>query len=172
MMIDRLARLAASGEWSSDLNPAQAAALRYLAHANRFSRSPSMVAEYLGTTRGTASQTLKALQRKGFVTEGSGTGDKRSISYDVTGAGQAILAALGGGIEADALDPQLQRRLAKALEALLTSEVQRRGGRSFGLCSTCQHHQRNKSGAFCQLLNVLLEPVEAEQICHEHSIAT
>ncbi|CAH2394963.1 hypothetical protein [Mesorhizobium ventifaucium] len=51
-LIDRLERLARSGEQSGRLNPAQWDALRYLARANRFSRTPAALANYLASTRG------------------------------------------------------------------------------------------------------------------------
>ena len=94
-LLDRLCRLAAAEEWTADLNPSQSAALAYLARANRFSRSPSQVADYLSSTRGTVSQTLKALHRKGYVAEVRSDTDRRSISYDVTRSGLAALGAAG-----------------------------------------------------------------------------
>jgi len=66
-LIERLARVSAADEWADDLNPTQKAALAYLARANQYSRSPSQVAEFLAATRGTVSQTLKALARKGLI---------------------------------------------------------------------------------------------------------
>ena len=92
-LLDRVFRVFSSEEWEEGINPAQRAALAYLARANRFSRSPSHVAEYLNSTRGTVSQTLKALTRKGLVAEHPSTTDKRSISYDVTPAGTKLLNA-------------------------------------------------------------------------------
>ncbi len=66
-LIERLDRLVRSGESGHGLNPAQWEALRYLARANRFSRNPAALADYLGSTRGTVSQTLIALEQKGHV---------------------------------------------------------------------------------------------------------
>ena len=66
-LVDRLYRLNAARDWADTLNPTQRMALAYLARANRFSRCPSHVAEYMALTRGTASQTLKALVRKKLI---------------------------------------------------------------------------------------------------------
>ena len=55
LLLDRLARLHAARRRAVMLTDAQCAALDYLARANRFSRSPSVIADYLATTRGTAS---------------------------------------------------------------------------------------------------------------------
>src|SRR5262249_9607925 len=49
-------------DYDGDLSPAQWMALRYLARANTFSRTPSAFAEFQATTRGTASQAIKALE--------------------------------------------------------------------------------------------------------------
>ena len=39
----------------------------FIARANRFSRTPAALADYAGSTRGTISQTLIALEQKGLV---------------------------------------------------------------------------------------------------------
>jgi len=171
-LLDRIARLKAAEDWGDDLNPSQRAALAYLCGANRFSRAPSHVADYLSATRGTISQTLKALARKGLIAEIRSATDRRSISYEVTPAGEAasqkgtaIDAALAG------LDPTSADALTKALKGLVGAVLAARGGRSFGLCRTCRHHRVRDDGAFCALLNEALAPHEAAQTCHEHEAA-
>jgi len=42
--------------------------LRYFSSANRFSRTVSAFAEFYGTTRGTASQTIKSLVQNDYLT--------------------------------------------------------------------------------------------------------
>ena len=163
-LLDRLARLNAAEDWMHELNPTQAAALSYLARANRFSRSPSQVADYLGSTRGTVSQTLKALTRKGLIAQVIHAKDKRSIQYGITPEGDSILArpnALEDGLQTVDIGP-LNDTLTKVLQNLLAKN----GGRSFGLCRTCKHHD---ASGYCTLLNVALTPVEGDQICHEHA---
>lgn len=169
-LIDRLTRLNAAEEWNGPLNPSQFAALGYLARANRFSRAPSHVADYLATTRGTASQTLKALFRKDLITEVRSETDKRSIRYDVTEDGLDLLKDASGLARAvDTLAPDVAADLATSLKALVLALLQQRGGRSFGLCGTCRYHQETATGGHCRLLDVSLKPHEASQLCHEHS---
>lgn len=171
-LINRLARLDAAETWEVDLNPAQIAALDYLSRANRFSRAPSHVAEYLGTTRGTISQTLKALDRKGYVSERRSETDKRSIAYDPTYAGAALAArdrALIGTIKQ--MPAQEKDKLLEGLSAILSAQLAVKGGRAFDICKTCAHHRKTKDGAFCALLSVALEPAETMQICHEQVAA-
>lgn len=164
-LIERLARLISAEDRGHGLNPAQRAALAYLARANVFSRAPSHVADYLCTTRGTASQTLKSLEQKGLVRRGDTPGDRRSITYTATAEGMALVSAI------DPLDPlsdTQRQRAASALDALLREMLARRGYRSFGICRTCRHHQQNDGGRSCALLNVALTADAAEELCHEH----
>jgi len=168
-LLDRLCRLAAAEEWTADLNPSQYAALAYLARANRFSRAPSQVAEYLFSTRGTVSQTLKALYRKGYVAETRSESDRRSISYDVTKVG--VDALHRAALFEEPLASYSQREsanLSASLKLLLKRALQSRGNRPFGICRECTHH-RNKNGErYCALLDVKLKETEAEEICFEH----
>lgn len=170
-LLDRLGRAIASEDWGESLNPAQRGALAHLAQANRFSRSPSHVADYLCTTRGTASQTLKALEKKGLIARAGSEKDRRSIAYEITPAGRKALGqpsdfdmALGQVDSADGT------ALEDALAALLTEQLKARGFRSFGLCKTCKHHQRMGKSAYCRLLDLPLKAEESEQICHEHEL--
>lgn len=171
-LLHRVARLLASEGWGDDLNPTQRAALAYLVRANRFSRAPSHVADYLAATRGTVSQTLKALRRKGLVEEARSETDRRSVVLEPTEAGRACVGT------ADALDAALAglpEAQAAALETglgdLVSDLLKRRGGRSFGICRTCRHHEGRPDGGHCRLLRVDLAPFETGQLCHEHAEA-
>jgi len=172
ILINRLARIDSASGWTGSLNPTQRAALEYLSEANQFSRSPSHVAEYLGTTRGTMSQTLKALVRKGYAAEHRQKSDLRSISYELSKAGLAAVTepnpvedAIGNlpaGVQ-DALKNGLRQSLKLALEA--------NGGQSFGKCKTCAYHDPNSKNGFCTLLRLDLEPGGKDKICIEHKEA-
>ena len=170
-LLNRLARLDDTGGWQEGLNPAQFAALEYLAQANRFSRSPSHLASYLAATRGTVSQTLKALERKGLVAETRSETDRRVVSYDLTEAGRRALPRPSPLEVALGQDEELTERLGADLEALLRRAIAANNGQTFGICRTCQHHQKGPDGRFCALLKVALAEPEAAQICHEHDPA-
>lgn len=169
-LLDRTARLLASESWGQDLNPAQAAALDYLAQANRFSRAPSHVADYLASTRGTVSQSLKALARKGLIHRSGMAGDRRSTRYDVTDAGRALVAK-HSGLDAviDGLSADRVAALDAALSDLLRGLLDARQSRSFGICRSCAHHEPRADGGYCRLLDVPLRLRETEQLCHEHA---
>ncbi|MGF1562645.1 MAG: MarR family winged helix-turn-helix transcriptional regulator [Geminicoccaceae bacterium] len=168
-LLERIGRIQAADEWSDALNPAQRAALAYLARANRFSRAPSQVADYLAATRGTVSQTLKALARKGLVSETRSAQDRRSIAYSLTEAGRAACARQSALDEAiGGLEPAEAAVLANGLEGLVKDALLRRGMRAFGVCRTCRYHEARPLGGYCRLLHEELAPVECQQICHEH----
>ena len=169
-LILRLARLEQTEAWQDDLNPAQRAALAYLMRANRFSRAPSQVADYLGTTRGTVSQTLKSLTAKGHLVAESVPGDRRSIRYRVTDTGRAAMAQSGVLERAlTVLDPAATRRLQALLTDLLGKAIAANLGRPFGVCADCAHFRPGVSGGFCALLSESLTPDETGQICHEQT---
>ena len=168
-LLDRIARVSASQDWVDNLNPAQRGVLTYLASANQFSRAPSNIAEYMCTTRGTASQTLKALERKGLVSPSPSIADKRSISYEVTAEGQKVIDS---STELDAvlntIDQKEGAALVNSLEKLSRELIVQRGYKAFGICAECSYHQKTKKGLFCSLLNVDLTQDQSAKLCHEY----
>ncbi len=171
-LVDRLSRISAAEHWVGDLNPAQLAALSYLARANQYSRAPSQIAEYLSAMRGTVSGTLKALARKGLVKEQKSETDKRRTSFSITNKG---LAALGFDTAIDVALANMREKeiaqLAGSLKDFLKRVLQARSDRSFGICNTCRYHRKDGEGSFCTLLDVPLRSSQIQQICFEHENA-
>lgn len=66
-------------------------AVRFLSRANRFSRTPSALASYVGTTRGTASFIISELERLGYIERKRSATDKRSVMLSVTQQGKKFL---------------------------------------------------------------------------------
>jgi DNA-binding MarR family transcriptional regulator len=175
--LERLSRLIRAREHGDDLNPAQWEALRYLARANRISNSPGALTQYLGATKGTISQTVKALERKGYVGKAEREGEKRSVTLTVTAKGQEALTRDPWSKLAKAttkLGSKTRPRLAKGLRELLDKELKRGGHKSFGLCATCRFFREkglagNALGPHqCMLLAMPLSAAESQQICVEH----
>lgn len=172
ILINRLARIDSAAGWTGGLNPTQRAALEYLSEANQFSRSPSHVAEYLGTTRGTMSQTLKALVRKGYAAERRQKSDQRSISFELTEAGAAAVTEPNPIADAiGSLPAGVQSALRDGLLQSLRQALAANGGQSFGKCKTCAYHEADSENGFCSLLKLALEPGENDKICVEHKEA-
>ncbi len=167
-LIKRLARVDENEAWKSDLKPAQRTALEYLGRANRFSRKPSHIADFLGSTRGTVSQTLKALAEKGFIIEEQcPETDGRSKSYVLTAKGAERLAM--SDTLTDALDGIPREKLleiALTLRPVLNKVLLKKQQRDFGLCRRCKHFEKLGEGAACQWLEADLTAQETTQICY------
>ena len=140
----------ASGEGLvKGLTPAQWTALRYFARANRFSRTPSAFAAFHGTTRGTASQTIKNLETQGYLTRTRSAADGRSIRLDLTDKARAVLVndlfeALVRA--ADTLPPGVRSEFANALQRMLGQVASERGKPPFGTCASCKHLEGDGGG--------------------------
>jgi DNA-binding MarR family transcriptional regulator len=176
--LERLTRLMRAGEHEGGLNPAQWEALRYLSRANRFSNSPIALTRFLGSTKGTVSQTIKALERKGFITKGPRENEGRSISLSLTPKGSAALShdpLAEFSKSLDALSGKNRRRLAKGLADLLETDLKRREQPSFGTCPTCRYFREKGGDAdggaphSCMYFDVSLSGAETQLICIAHS---
>jgi len=167
-LIDRLARINAADEWADDINPSQWTALSYLSRANRFSRTPSQVADYMSATRGTVSQTLKSLLRKGLIEEVRSDADKRRVTYSVTPSGAVLLdrTSLLADVLGDFDAPDLVV-IEESLRSLVREMLDRRGNRAFGICKTCKFHRPYQNGGYCELLQETLAAEESGQFGHE-----
>ncbi len=177
-LIDRLDRLVRSGEVAHGLNPAQWEALRYIARANRFSRTPAALAAYLGTTRGTVSQSLISLEVKGHIARTQSTHDKRSVNLALTAQGEAAL--VDDPLTRLAADIASSRSsdvasVVTLLRDTLARALARNGSKPFGVCRTCLHFQTtpgSKSGyARCTLLDEPLSRDDSLAICAEQEVA-
>lgn len=171
LLLDRLSRLTRELQFVDGLNPAQWEALRFLAQANQYSRSPTALAEYLGATKGTVSQTLIALENKGLITRCKKTCDRRQVDLCLTDAGQAMLAKdpmqtlqRAALTMADELGPHLVRGLSRLLHDLQN----RHQVLEFGVCQDCSLFCVNAAqpmGGECGVTGEEITAVESKKIC-------
>lgn len=169
-LLDRLGRATHALQFAHGLNPAQWEALRFLGRANRYSRSPSSLAEYLGTTKGTASQTLRALESKGYVRRGRSARDGRGVNLEVTPEGRALLERdpmqdiedAVAGLSGPCVDT-----LAEGIAQVLAKIRSRCRQGEFGVCERCRH--LNSTGVAestqCGLTGDLLSEDESRLLC-------
>lgn len=176
-LLTRAARLIAGDGHQGDLKPVQWQALRYLERANRFSRTPGALAAWLGQTKGTVSQTLIALERKGLVTRQPDAHDRRLARLALTDQGRARLAEAPESVAAamlSTLSPNDHATLEPLLARMLTSHLAARGHRPFGQCRDCRHFRINdpaRGSYHCRLLDAPLSGADADAICVEQEAA-
>ncbi|MCC7016999.1 MAG: MarR family transcriptional regulator [Rhodospirillales bacterium] len=177
-LLERLARLGRAGRFRRGLNPAQEDALNYLAVANRYSRNPSALADFLGSTRGTVSQTLIALERKGLIARRADPRDGRAIALELTREGRILVDSGEETPVATAvrgLSGANQAVLAGLLAEVLAEAQRQHGFRTFGICGSCIHFQRDGSGKVaggphrCGLTQEPLSDSDSILICREHT---
>ena len=155
------------------LQPVHLSSLLYLSRANRYSDTPASLTEYLGLTKGTVSQSLLVLARKGLIVKHSDENDRRIVHLELTHEGRRLLLRTWSSLrvrEAVSALPEFRRkRLEDALFDLLLSLQRVHDSRSFGLCHTCSLFERLGDGRFrCGLTAELLADEETEKICREH----
>jgi DNA-binding MarR family transcriptional regulator len=155
----QVGRLVQAEGYDGELSPAQWMALRFFARANPFSRTPSAFAEFQATTRGTATQAIKALEAGGYLVREPFKTDGRSVSLRLTSKGKKALAR----------DPFEVLVRAVDSSTLATSGAHRR----IGVCPDCTHFGREMRGnlpstgplADCLLLGVPIQPEDVGLLC-------
>ncbi len=174
-LLERIGRLLRSVRHRNErLNPAQWEALRYLGRANRYSRTPTALTHYLGATKGTVSQTVIALERKGLLRRATDPRDRRGVRLGLTARGRANLENDPMVDLLDAVGSELLERLETDLSDLLVHLQHRKQHRPFGQCGTCRFFRRGAAigeAGGPNRCGLTLEPLadfEAEQICAEH----
>jgi MarR family transcriptional regulator, organic hydroperoxide resistance regulator len=155
------------------LQPVQLEALHYLERCNRYSNTPLAVAEYLGSTKGTVSQTLKVLESKGLVDKVTDVKDRRVVHLVLTPRARELLA---GAVPAPILrqaaagpgGPDV-KVLVAGLRVLLRGIQAAHGHRSFAVCATCRYNDRTPDGFRCGLTGEPLGESDLSLICREHA---
>ncbi|WP_343565411.1 MarR family winged helix-turn-helix transcriptional regulator [Kiloniella sp. b19] len=169
-LLNRLDRVASSNEWDDDLNPTQVTILQYLARANRLSRSPSVIADYMGTTRGTISQSLKSLAGKGLVSKVSLSTDQRTTSFELTEKGSRAAGEYQGFQAALSAIPQERKEeFLTTLREIAGHVFRENKTKLFGICKDCTYLEIRNQKHYCSLMNWDLLPESTEKICHKHT---
>jgi len=155
------------------LQPVQIEALRYLSLCNRYSDTPMATTEYLGQTKGTVSQTLKVLEKKGFLNKETDVNDKRVVHLKVSRAGNKLLQKFIPSLQfvnaCEQLPDQTQAQIIASLKALLQTTQSTNGMKTFGVCHTCRYNQKIKNHQyFCKLTQEPLSSDDVQLICREH----
>lgn len=156
------------------LQPVHLQMLDYISRCNRFSDTPAALANYLGMTRGTVSQTLLLLERNGYIEKTTDTQDKRVIHLNLTLEGEEILAkACQASLFQDANEifskHDFLNHEDSFMNALLALQKANQS-QTFGLCKTCKYFTLVTDGFTCGLTKQPLSEADSEKICQEHTI--
>ncbi|MFT5774465.1 MarR family winged helix-turn-helix transcriptional regulator [Hyphomonas sp.] len=141
-LVVHLGRIASGDGLVEGLTPGQWAVLRYVARANRFSRTPSAFAAFHGTTRGTASQAIKSLVTQGYLLQTRSETDGRSVRLDLADTAKTMLTKdpLEALVRAaDALPPGVRSQFSNGIQRMLGLLASETGKPSFGTCENCAH---------------------------------
>lgn len=175
-LIERITNLVRSEERKKyaaiGLQPVHVQVLEYLATCNRFSDTPAAVAEFLGLTKGTVSQSIQVLERKTYLTKTPDSTDGRVVHLALSEEGASLLDEL------KPIDVFEQAQLMvngkgfatieAALNAVLVELQKANNAKSFGVCHSCVNFIETGNHYYCKLTELPLSPQEANKICREH----
>lgn len=140
--------------------------LRYLSICNRYSNTAQALSEYLGQTKGSISQSIKLLEKDGFIERRKCIDDKRVTKLYLTPKAKKtteriekwLMPNLGEASEA-----------SKTLKSLLMEWQIKNQHKGFGQCQSCRFNRSLSNGKFqCGLTEEPLSSAEVKQICREH----
>ena len=156
--------------WDSlGLHPVHGRILVYLANANRYSDTLTALVDYLGSTKGTVSQSVELLVERGLIERQRDTLDQRVMHLALSPEGRRVLSEghpppVWKTAVQDA-DPSINAGLI----AILGRLQQAGGRRSFGACLSCRHHLVEGEGTFrCGLTQDPLTSADRLRWCREH----
>src|SRR5262249_12521679 len=134
-------------------------------------------AEFQATTRGTASQAVKALEAGGYLVRQRSKADGRSVSLRLTSKGKKALARDPFEVlvrAVDLLDAKEQTAMRHALHQVLTTLAASGAHRRFGVCQDCTYlhgetrcnlTSASSSTPQCLFLGVPIEPEDVGLLC-------
>ncbi|MFO1032776.1 MAG: helix-turn-helix domain-containing protein [Hyphomicrobiales bacterium] len=172
--LERLSRLIRQGGHAGGLLPVHWEILRFLARASRHAAAPGGITAYLALTKGTTSQSLSQLVRKGLVTRQKLAADARQQRLGLTPAAHALLAkdpllTLEAAIAS--LGGKTRRRLDRGLADLLDQQIRQQELARFGTCESCKLLLTGDGGTFCGKDKLPLSAAELGLLCSAHTPA-
>ena len=152
------------------LQPVHLQALIYISKANRYSNTPQALADYLGLTKGTVSQTLLLLDRRGLIERFEDDVDRRVVRLRLSTVGEQFLAesqpALAWQNATRNISPNRIRNATSALREALVTLQEDNEGTIFGECGSCVHCQKLSQRNYrCGQMGDRLSGPETRKIC-------
>ncbi len=155
------------------LQPVHLEAMLFLNQANRFSNTPQSLAEFLGVTKGTVSQSLLLLDRRGLIERYQDEVDRRVVRLRLSQQGEDMLEEMQPASMWQSATRNISanriRNGVSALRETLYMLQNHNGARTFGVCNTCIYCQRKSQRTHhCALFAERLSGPETRLVCREH----
>ena len=156
------------------LQPVHLQALIYLSKANRYSNTPQALADYLGLTKGTVSQTLLLLDRRGLIERFEDDIDRRVVRLRLSSQGERLLAeaqpALPWQNATRNISPNRIRNATSALREALVTLQEDNEGAVFGVCGSCSWCQKLSQRIYrCGKMGDRLSGPETRKLCRVYA---
>lgn len=180
--LDRLSAVLRSDQWvvagAAGLNPTQVHALTFIAGRGEPGVRIGAIADHLGVTQPTATDSIAALIRKGLLRKQPDPEDSRAVAIRITAAGRDVVRSIGLAITATerALETlslseqtallQLIIKTIRALQIAGAIAPQR-------LCVTCRYfhpfvHEDAEAPHHCAFVDAAFGPTALRLDCGEH----
>jgi len=183
--LDRIAAAMRADEWGvaeeAGLTPTQLHALTFIAGRGEAGMRLRAVAEHLGVTQPTATDSIAALVRKGLLVKQPDLEDKRAVAIRVTPAGCDVVRAIGLAMTAaeralETLTPQEQQTLLELVIKTIRALQQAKAIPPQRLCVTCRHfrpyvHEDVELPHHCALVGAAFGGRHLRLDCPEHGPA-
>ena len=175
-LIERISSLLRSEERKKyaaiGLQPVHGQVLEYLGKCNKYSDTHAAVAEYLGLTKGTVSQTIQILERKHYLEKNTSSLDGRVVHLSLTESGQKLIDELKPldvfkNAESKISDHEFDT-IGNALQTTLLVLQKVNQSKSFGLCRSCSYFSVEENHYLCGLTQQPLDRDDTDKICREH----
>lgn len=155
------------------LQPVHLEAMLFLNQANRFSNTPQSLAEFLSVTKGTVSQSLLLLDRRGMIERYQDEVDRRVVRLRLSQQGEEMLDEMQPASMWQSATRNISanriRNGVSALRETLYMLQNHNGARTFGVCNTCIYCQRKSQRTHhCALFAERLSGPETRLVCREH----
>ena len=152
------------------MQPVHLQSLTYISKANRYSNTPQALADYLGLTKGTVSQTLLLLDRRGLIERFEDDVDRRVVRLRLSSAGERLLSesqpALAWQNATRNISPNRIRNATSALREALITLQEDNEATTFGACQSCSWCQKLSQRIYrCGRMGDRLSGPETRKIC-------
>ncbi|CAH1200491.1 Transcriptional regulator, MarR family [Candidatus Nitrotoga sp. BS] len=182
--ITRIASVLRSGAWqfatTEGLNPTQVGILEAL-QSRREGVRLSWIAQHLGVTAASASDSITSLTTKGLIEKGRDSADGRAVALRLTGSGHDLAARISSSVNfahdaVSDLPPSTQEALFESLLALIGKLQQSDRFPEIRACVTCKYfainrHPDSEEPHHCTLVNAPLSVSLLRLDCPEHDPA-